>query len=900
MKWKSTTTETDLMFVPDRKLLKKYEKWCELAETMKIPKRIRNLTTSEASKMIASRTGIQLPFPATFFSVATKKNPDRPLRFLLAYYAFSGIEIDFKDFVLTSEQEEIVLNLHPGMVAVEAGPGTGKTTTIRELIRRHIDDKAKDTGAPLNFLVLAYQNSVVALIRDAICAYPELASSYSVGEFKKRIAIMTIDTLASYLVGSVQLQDFDGNIDRAINALEDETGSVIIREKLISLGQCLCSVIIVDEANMVDDRRGRLIEVIGRKVKRVIGTYVFGDTRQSISNVSGKWFSSLFVKGRANTVVKELSITHRFKTAQMLYLVNRISEGRDLQYEKLVTSTKIDDVEPEHCINVRYLGELEEIVQEIKDYGHKHTFSSIAIITPSLNRENSSSRQVKAFILALNASKIPYGNHGEKNYRSGGVFIGTIHSSSGRQWRRVYLIGFDGFPQNYEHISQRAGSCQLFVALSRASHSITYIIGSRPFNMPLGLDEDLFDDLSDTETQCRIPQFEEPYRKKLSLSFVLERPEASVFFGLNGINVQSKLFARYSVKHIDPYAFIKGITGQEPLQLSKDICLVSQGALLKSIASGRTLYGTTPTKTLVATDSEDPAELFASAFGLQARSSDISVVLASVATLGETFRPSSPVGRKNITVWPHALSTSYVVVLTEDPVYAFLTGFVMGNKRQVVQVSMNGIYKITCDAEKERISHALQSVSEIATFVEILEFRERVLLKEEIAISKRAWTLDTEFLSKGGMPLIYDVALINVKNPFRSIVQQLLIPENHIAEAARAIKVDPQSLQTALTAEEVSDLARSVLRKPTIYNHMSKVDYMWMIDIDREERNVGEDISKRCSKLGAFRGNSKAVNLGDYLSSVGFPPSLEPGLEHSALTDALQLMMLLRLGKLDL
>jgi hypothetical protein len=450
MKFTSKLTVQHLELVPSKSMKKSYIEWCTIASSIKVPRELRKLSSAEAIRSISAYTGVNFPIPTSYFH-ADSKELHLALKFALAWYKLRGIDVKYSEIILTDEQRELTKVSNVGIVAVNAGPGTGKTTAIIEIIKSHI------AGTKHGILVICYQNSVLAHVRKLLLANPQLSKCYRVDDFsEKRITLMTIDRLASFCIGGIVGYNFENNIEKAVAALEDIHMKTNIARMFYGINDyCHSGVIIMDEANMVNDKRGEFVMKLYKLILACKTLYVLGDPRQSISNGAGTWFKSLLL--RADVKHLSLSITHRFKTAKMLGLANAISAKRPEIHVKLATETDIDDETPPYYLKVRHMSEIDEIIDKIKSYGSKHGYSKIAIIAPSLNRQNKSSVAVRTFITALEVNGIMRANHGENNYISNGIFVGTINASSGREYDLVFLVGFSGFPETYRHVSHDAG-----------------------------------------------------------------------------------------------------------------------------------------------------------------------------------------------------------------------------------------------------------------------------------------------------------------------------------------------------------------------------------------------------------------------------------------------------------
>jgi hypothetical protein len=143
--------------------------------------------------------------------------------------------------------------------------------------------------------------------------------------------------------------------------------------------------------------------------------------------------------------------------------------------------------------------------------------------------------------------------------------------------------------------------------------------------------------------------------------------------------------------------------------------------------------------------------------------------------------------------------------------------------------------------------------------------------------------------------------VVNVANPYRSIVQRVKLDQGDIDYAANWLKIDKQDILEARTIEEVERLflpvAGSSKNIPIIGYYNAKTDISWC-----NFRHTAVDMCKAMSEIaaraGTFRSNSESVKLGDIYSALVMPIHLEYGREHTSLTDALYLYGLLHGGHL--
>lgn len=874
-----------------------YREWCQIASCIKIPKELRNLSSAEAIKSVSAYTGVNFPIPTGYF-YPDKTELHLSLRFALAWYKLRGTDVKYSKVELTSEQKEIIKVSNVGIVAVNAGPGTGKTTTIVEIIKSHI------TGTKHGILVICYQNSVLAHIRKLLLANPQLSKCYKVDDFSdKRITLMTIDRLASFCVGGIVGYNFEDNIQKACSALDDEHMKLNIARMFYSISNyCHSGIIIIDEANMINDIRGNFIMKLYGLINACKTLFVLGDPRQSISNESGTWFKALLEKDIVKTLV--LSITHRFKTSKMLCLANALSEKRPDIHVKLITETDIDNEKPSHYLIVKHMSEIDDVIDKIKSYGSKYGFSKIAIIAPSLNRQNKSSVAVRTMINALSVNGIMRANHGENNYISNGVFVGTINASSGREYDLVFLVGFSGFPESYRHVSYDAGNSLLYVACTRASKR-TYIICDTNFIMPRGLELDYFDDTSKLDIKEYTPTYEEPKHFHYTLDNLFENVEATDFFMLNGMEIKKKKLVKMVIGSIDMYYMIKYLTGKHPSIFDLDVYEESMQNIVSNIKCGKTIYGITRGKVYATPEAVSNSEILHSALGLQVPESSLDKLRLAAEKILEVIGEldtCEPRGVNNIWAWALAKNSTYVVVANEDSVYCLLVGNVY-KVRTVIQITAGGIYILNTNLEYDYLDFLLASAIEISCTIENINFIRRLkeardTYKPSKYISSTKYTVDTEFINVyKSSAIIFNIAIVNTKNPFRSVVQLMYVEDKYKERAAKHLDMAVSLLENSPEEENVCNMIRALLqyheKDPTIYYHMCKID-LQLLPENIKPVNTMDLFMPVVADIGTFNSTQKTATLGDISHTMGIPfESLVIGREHTALTDSLMLLRLL-------
>jgi phospholipid N-methyltransferase len=242
-------------------------------------------TPSELSLYLQQKTKFQCPIgpiPDIFKGSDGKRQ-------LLAFYIIKGHNVWYPKPIFTVEQRSVI-DYDEGCVVVNAGPGTGKTTTAIERAYQK-----KDEGV----LIMSYSVETASIIKDRAKEYPGRRGVIGFKEFNKaptktgqiepyKIVITTLDSLAWFIAGKGSITESDSThaqaVDDAISAVKYRNCPMAIKH------------IIIDEAQDIDENRGTLIKAL-----YATGLFksitIFGDPRQKIMANAGKWYYDLWVLG---------------------------------------------------------------------------------------------------------------------------------------------------------------------------------------------------------------------------------------------------------------------------------------------------------------------------------------------------------------------------------------------------------------------------------------------------------------------------------------------------------------------------------------------------------------------------------------------------------------------------
>lgn len=384
------------------------------------------------------------------------------------YYKQLKLNIDYKSY---SVEQEDVINQSSGITVVNAGPGTGKTTTACEKAFR-----LRGEGV----IFLSYTTSAVKEDFYRMYVYPEVSKNMSCDNLDKLLVFKTVDSLAGAINGGIS-ESYDHSIRDAIISLKRNPRH--FRHKHI----------IVDETQDIDDLRCELISVL-YNLCGFSSMTIFGDPRQKINVNNGNWYRDLWIQSKSNFVTLldrkhrcdsvGFSISYRFKCQHMCNLVNQLSERRpDIHHSLNILSSEV-----QLCLEkpiVVYGNTNDQIIKSIGQFildlnkMCKEPFSEFMVIGPSLSSEsNKTSKYAQRLSHIFRNMGIPCKIQSEGSYSRNGVLFSTIHSAKGKEANYVFIFGMDNYPNTFNMIQYEVAESLIYIAHSRARKKIFYMISA--------------------------------------------------------------------------------------------------------------------------------------------------------------------------------------------------------------------------------------------------------------------------------------------------------------------------------------------------------------------------------------------------------------------------------------
>lgn len=448
------------------------KEWKELIHCIDDENIYENYSEAKLAKFLEARTGhaCQITPISLYFK---RKNGKK---YLLAYYKYKGYDIYFSEPQFTIEQRELI-EFKSGLRVVNAGPGTGKTTTAVERAFRWKEDKV---------IIISYSNEAINEVYKRCCFYPGRAKickkDYS---NKKEIIITTVDSLAVYILNGLR------------NTYDECIAEATLLIKRGGRKNFPFKHIIVDEAQDIDEIRADLIKELYAS-GNFESMIIFGDPRQRIDKTAGDWYSEMWKNGFYNhpggKIYSDrigLTITHRFKNKELLDLQNIISSRRPSLHVELIS--EVSAAKSPTAIECYYVGKCEIklltfIKKFKKDYidSEKYRLSDICVIIPSISAENVTSKYGQKLCAIFKEAGIDCYIRREGGYHPNGILITTIHSVKGKQFKITILYRMDGYPDGFP-IEYELAEGLIYVANTRAEEKIIYLSSKERFEAPRGV-----------------------------------------------------------------------------------------------------------------------------------------------------------------------------------------------------------------------------------------------------------------------------------------------------------------------------------------------------------------------------------------------------------------------------
>lgn len=373
------------------------------------------------------------------------------------FYHALGVNIPIKTISLSNEQKSI-MEKENGIIVVNSGPGTGKTTTAVHRALRWEHE---------GIIIVSFTNSAVENVYEMLSNYiddKDKIGKENGNAENQTIYLTTIDSLTS-LAGASKKSDFDARIESAIKASNMCFGKFFMNLS----GEIKYKHIIVDEAQDLDKLRYDLIMKIYNEIGGKSITFL-GDPRQRMNSKAGGPFEEMI--RNKNHFLVETSISYRFQNKKLLALCNDLSAIRKKIHVKLDYAGRDTSDELIGQINC---DDVTEMISQLVESGVAK--GSIGIISPIVRETGTiASRIKKQYELIKNGlaqKSIAVSDSIDPNC----VYQSSIQSSKGLEFDHVFFVGCSNFPsymnQVYGDIND--GISINFVANTRARKMLYYV-----------------------------------------------------------------------------------------------------------------------------------------------------------------------------------------------------------------------------------------------------------------------------------------------------------------------------------------------------------------------------------------------------------------------------------------
>ena len=409
--------------------------------------------------------------PKITYNLHSQSCPNKEKIAKLLYFCnLKGRDIPLLNINLSDDQSKVV-SARKGIVVVNSGPGTGKTTSAV-----HKAVSLFDEGV----IVVSYTNAAVNNFQAKLY---ELLNDVSEVDKKpgKKIYLCTIDSISGFPFPKNQRADnFDEQVEMAIRDI-----GVYATVFFNSENNLRYRHIIIDEAQDVSDSRFKLLMTF-YKIWKLDSITFIGDPRQRLNSQCGANFQHLLeygvTKPELNINVIELNLSFRFINPLLLDLCNSLSRLRPSISSQLISGLPMGT--SKKIIKYKHIDYAKSKIIELIEKG-VHP-SQIAVVSPTVKTEHQGSKDLRLLSGFLKTKGINCAD----SFNSTAVYISSIHSIKGLEFDYVFFIGASDFPTylNAELSDVNDGMSLNFVANTRAKQELYYVT-NESLRPPVGVDD---------------------------------------------------------------------------------------------------------------------------------------------------------------------------------------------------------------------------------------------------------------------------------------------------------------------------------------------------------------------------------------------------------------------------
>jgi hypothetical protein len=345
------------------------------------------------------------------------------------------------DRKLTEEQRKIAEESNRRYLVINAGPGTGKTTTAIERIKFL-------TRRGERVIYFCYERTIVTDCYQRVRDDPEIqkanittdCSTLQRHRRKKFLSVdayfTTIDSfVARYIVKEqpVNQEQQDQQDEEATTRKYDQYIEAFLKELTNTESfeefktTFSCFHIIVDEAQNIDDLRFEVIRKLEDVAKSV---FIFGDPRQRLKEEAGYYFRKLWTDHSENNRYERrfLSETFRFKNENLLKFLNWFSGTKPETHVELKNS-KQDFYDPDKVWILELKEPIQCVLETLRPILEKFRDKRVLFVSASLRTESKTSR----FMAEIQSQISEFSN----------VQVYTFDSSKGLEFDIVFVFGLE-------------------------------------------------------------------------------------------------------------------------------------------------------------------------------------------------------------------------------------------------------------------------------------------------------------------------------------------------------------------------------------------------------------------------------------------------------------------------
>lgn len=1044
----------------------------------------------EIKRMFEFKTGHNFPIPLTYIS----KNP---IEKIIAYYYLRGYPIIFPKPSFTEEQKILLVSntsKRPQLIVTNAGPGTGKTTVANE--RAHL---FKFEGV----LLISYTNAAISQNHKRLYQYPKMKGVLGLKDYKKRLNVTTVDSLAGYINGHItEGEDHDSAVTEAINRLKSD--SEVFNKFAISGQGLMYNHIVADECQDIDDLRGELLLTLFR-ILNMRSLVLCGDPRQRIRHRCGKWYSDLWshklneeeqifnaahqrptltrlqipdekefdrmmneyadkdeVPLEGNSLLDDIddmmggleisqipepppevkideiplgiseipsiphvytlldsnveitrvgfTSSHRFKNPTLVELANKLSLRRPHIHHELKPHVNTKMVASETPIGFLGLNngyddlQLSRIALFIRDVMHiqyKVPYSEIAVITPTLAKDNKISTFAQHLYSVFKSHGIPCYSKVEGSYQPIGIVFSTIHSIKGCEFDYVFALGVSGYPDVFHMIPYSEAESLMYVLHTRARIKIFYISSIDNFKMPRGIEPYHIDRTlkASTPSAHNIKSEKEPSVVSFIVTDICKDFAVQKLLHTNGFHLETDKEENYGRLNTTAPPIPEGVdsrfwgvmcgmmievclTNLYPLCIrefndrkyqkvayNQYVTLLQQGEIVKGrhISTGVLIVcdGSIntpneieilelqrilklPIPQLTNQDIFHIGKIYdyiisnstQSRYVLSNTTSYTLLVLFQDMATEITHKFGTCLGTEihvsgfKIRGCLDSIHSDYIIEfktvnrafefkdLLQVWLYTLLKRTTMADTRPRIPVLINlqtGDYTVVKSTRNLlQWDYIISAFVQLKIHVDLVTYRMNKLIRcgkyitapngDKVNIPyippvfpNNTFVVDTEFCGFGRVPEIFDLAVVNLNDPYRSLILPLSISEAGLPFASGWMQCTKERFTTSKTLSEAQNLFFQII-KHNIAIPVTLMYYICKTDISWWPKCIGIDMGKKAReyglKNGIFAGGSQPPTLSTLYASIATLLETQTHLRiHTALSDSL---LLYEMAHLDL